>query len=85
MGVKYSVVLLLLALLAAPAYPQQRKAARPELMPRRPECGLFLPARDEKHDLARLVRSQEFLECERDGFPKLCHRRGKLKRKPRRN
>lgn len=32
--------------------------------------GLFLPARDERHDLARLVRSEEFLECERDGFPK---------------
>jgi hypothetical protein len=42
----------------------------PELMPKKPECGLFLPARDERHDLARLVRSEQFLECERDGFPK---------------
>ena len=29
-----------------------------------------MPARDERHDLARLVRSQQFLDCERDGFPK---------------
>ena len=42
----------------------------PELTPRKPECGLFLPARDERHDLARLVRSQQFVDCERDGFPK---------------
>jgi hypothetical protein len=42
----------------------------PELVPKRPECGVFLPARDERHDLARLVRSEQFLECERDGFPK---------------
>ena len=41
----------------------------PELVPRRPECGLFLPAHDERHDLARLVRADEFLTCERTGFP----------------
>jgi len=60
---------LLFVSFGAPLYSQQ-KDKRPELIPRRVECGIFVPARDEKHDLARLVRSQEFLECERDGFPK---------------
>lgn len=58
----------------APIYSQQHEGKTPnklpELMPKKPECGLFLPARDERHDLARLVRSEQFLECERDGFPK---------------
>lgn len=42
----------------------------PELMPRRAECGILLPERGERHDLARLIRAEQFLACERDGFPK---------------
>jgi hypothetical protein len=55
-------------------YSQQEKskppAKVPEITPKRPECGLFLPARDERRDMARLVRADQFLDCERDGFPK---------------
>jgi hypothetical protein len=29
-----------------------------------------MPERDERHDLARLVRADQFIDCERDGFPK---------------
>jgi hypothetical protein len=29
-----------------------------------------MPERDERHDLARLVRADQFNDCERDGFPK---------------
>jgi hypothetical protein len=29
-----------------------------------------MPERDERHDLARVVRADEFLGCERDGLPK---------------
>ncbi|MGB0035502.1 MAG: hypothetical protein WBP79_08520 [Candidatus Acidiferrales bacterium] len=73
-----AVSILLLFLLftpsGAPTYSQQTKSKTqhklPELTPRKPECGLFLPARDERHDLARLLRSQQYLDCERDGFPK---------------
>jgi len=68
------LILLLFTSIGAPTYSQQPKSKTqhklPELTPRRPECGLVLPARDERHDLARLVRSQQFLDCERDGFPK---------------
>jgi hypothetical protein len=60
--------------IVAPMYSQQPKSKaqhKPtELTPRKAECGLFLPARDERHDIARLLRSQQFLDCERDGFPK---------------
>jgi hypothetical protein len=42
----------------------------PEVKPRRGECAILLPERDERHDLARLVRADQFLDCERDGFPK---------------
>jgi len=60
--------------LVVPTYSQQPKSKTqhklPELTPRKPECGVFLPARDERHDIARLLRSQQFLDCERDGFPK---------------
>jgi hypothetical protein len=54
------------------ASPQQNKTpTNPhELTPTRPECGILLPERDERHDLARLVRADQFLQCERDGFPK---------------
>ena len=71
----FSLLVLLLFALIGPIYSQQHKdktpnKGLPELMPRRPECGLFIPERDERHDLARLVRSEQFLDCERDGFPK---------------
>jgi hypothetical protein len=39
-------------------------------MPRRPECGILLPERGERYDMARLIRADQFLDCERDGFPK---------------
>lgn len=42
----------------------------PEIKPTRPECAIFLPERDERDDLARLLRADQFLRCERDGFPK---------------
>jgi hypothetical protein len=42
----------------------------PELIPRRTECGILLPERGERYDMARLVRADQFLDCERDGFPK---------------
>jgi hypothetical protein len=42
----------------------------PEVKPIRAECAILLPERDERHDLARLVRADQFLDCERDGFPK---------------
>jgi hypothetical protein len=29
----------------------------------------LLPERGERHDLARLIRAEQFLVCERDGFP----------------
>ena len=50
---------------------QSKTPTKPhELTPRRPECGILLPERDERHDLARLVRADQFIQCERDGFPK---------------
>lgn len=68
------LIFLLFTLFAAPTpSPQDKNVASvklPELTPRRPECGLFLPARDERRDMARLVRADQFLDCERDGFPK---------------
>ncbi|MGD0932769.1 MAG: hypothetical protein ABR902_19150 [Candidatus Korobacteraceae bacterium] len=48
---------------------QQPAARIPELQPRRPECAILLPERDERNDVAKLVRAGEFLRCERDGFP----------------
>lgn len=60
--------------IGASIYPQQVKSASsdklPEITVARPECGLLLPERDERRDVARLIRADEFLDCERDGFPK---------------
>jgi hypothetical protein len=54
----------------SPRQDQTKVAAKlPEIVPKRPECSLFLPTRDERKDMASLVRAQEFLDCERDGFP----------------
>jgi hypothetical protein len=68
------LILAIFTSVVAPIFSQQPKSKtlhkQPELTPRKPECGLFLPARDERHDLARLLRSQQFVDCERDGFPK---------------
>lgn len=41
----------------------------PEITPRRPECAILLPERGERNDVAKLLRAEEFLRCERDGFP----------------
>jgi hypothetical protein len=41
-----------------------------ELRPTRPECEILLPERDEPNDLAKLIRADQFLRCERDGFRK---------------
>ena len=51
---------------------QQGKATAklPQVKPKRGECAILLPERDERRDLARLVRADQFLDCERDGFPK---------------
>jgi hypothetical protein len=66
------LTLALALLLVGPVRSQQEKdkTKAPELMPRRPECGILLPERDEAHDVARLVRADQFIDCERDGFPK---------------
>lgn len=70
--VPFVLVLVFLMSDGAPIYSQQTKAGpkMPEVKPKRGECAIFLPERDERHDLARLVRADEFLDCERDGFPK---------------
>jgi hypothetical protein len=62
----------LFASVGLPVHSEQGKttAKRPGLTPRRAECAILLPERDERHDLARLVRADQFLDCERDGFPK---------------
>jgi hypothetical protein len=36
----------------------------------RRECAIFLPEPDERADTAKLLRGEQFAECERDGFPK---------------
>lgn len=66
----------LLLLATTPILSQQdngktRDKDHAELLPRRPECGILFPERDERHDVARLVRADQFLRCERDGFPKI--------------
>ncbi len=69
-----ALILSLFILFGVPIYSQQDKSKTPvklpKLTPQRPECGLLLPARDERRDMARLVRADQFLDCERDGFPK---------------
>jgi hypothetical protein len=72
---KIALAATLLLLATAPILSQQdngkkRDKDHAELLPRRPECGILFPERDERHDLARLVRADQFLTCERDGFPK---------------
>jgi hypothetical protein len=66
-------VVLLLVLSGTPVQSQQHGKTPPklpEVKPTRGECAILLPERDERHDLARLVRADQFLDCERDGFPK---------------
>ncbi len=69
---KFRVVLTLFAFASVGVYsqPQKSKTAPPEIVAKRPECGILLPERDERHDVARLIRADQFLDCERDGFPK---------------
>ncbi|HUM06292.1 MAG TPA: hypothetical protein VLT90_12585 [Terriglobales bacterium] len=67
------LALLLLFSIGASVHSQQKGKTPPklpEVKPRRAECAILLPERDERHDLARLVRADQFLDCERDGFPK---------------
>ncbi|MGH7744698.1 MAG: hypothetical protein ACREQ5_07770, partial [Candidatus Dormibacteria bacterium] len=68
------LILSLFTLFGVPMHSSQEKnnasAKPPELTPRRPECAILLPERDERRDVARLVRADQFLDCERDGFPK---------------
>lgn len=67
------LVTLLLLFVGMPVQSQQHgkgPSKLPGIKPRRGECAILLPERDERHDLARLVRADEFLDCERDGFPK---------------
>ncbi len=72
---KFRAISLSAQLAAAQDKPTQQDKSKtpvklPELTRQRPECGLLLPARDERRDVARLVRADQFLDCERDGFPK---------------
>lgn len=48
---------------------QAGTSASPEIRPKRPECAMLLPETGERDDLAKLIRSDQFLRCERDGFP----------------
>jgi len=73
-----SLVILGANLLLGQAAPKQRSSVQaqtppaklPEVEPKRPECAILLPERDERNDLAKLIRAEQFLRCERDGFPK---------------
>jgi hypothetical protein len=57
--------------LGSPAIHAQMAATKQsEIKPTRPECAVLLPQRDELDDLAKLVRADQFLRCERDGFPR---------------
>ena len=67
------LILFLFASVGVPVHSQQQgktPTKLPEVKPRRAECAILLPEHDERHDLARLVRADQFLDCERDGFPK---------------
>jgi hypothetical protein len=67
------LILFLFTSVGSPVHSQQQgkiPTNLPEVTPRRGECAILLPERDERHDLARLVRADHFLDCERDGFPK---------------
>ncbi len=70
----FTTVSLLVLLLFTPTYSQEQKdktpTKPPEITPRRPECAILLPERGERHDFARLARAEQFLSCERDGYPK---------------
>jgi len=75
MSRSFSVVLTLFLLLSFGTSVRSQQQGKtqtksPEIKPRRAECAILLPERDERHDLARLVRADQFLDCERDGFPK---------------
>jgi hypothetical protein len=69
-----ALILSLLLLAGVPAYPQKengkKRAQAQGLKPRRGECASLMPERDERRDVARLVRADQFLDCERDGYPK---------------
>ena len=59
----------IVATIGSPATHAQAATTRQgELRPTRPECEILLPERDEPNDLAELIRADQFLRCERDGF-----------------
>jgi hypothetical protein len=68
------ILSLSISLFGVAVFSQQENSKEPakpsELTPRRLECGILLPERDERHDISRLIRADQFLACERDGFPK---------------
>lgn len=68
------LTLLIFTLVGVPMYSQKSggkmQAKAKDLTPRRAECAIFMPERDERHDMARLVRADQFLDCERGGYPK---------------
>ena len=77
MSRSFPIVVLTLFLcipIGAPVHSQQQGKGAPiklpGIKPKRGECAILLPERDERRDLARLVRADQFLDCERDGFPK---------------
>jgi hypothetical protein len=64
------LTVLLLSIVCPRVLSQGRsKTPKAEITPRRPECAILLPERGERNDLAKLIRADQFLQCERDGFP----------------
>lgn len=72
MSISFPAAVLTVFLCTYAGAQQQGKATAklPEVKPKRGECSILLPERDERRDLARLVRADQFLDCERDGFPR---------------
>lgn len=65
-SVSAAVAVMFVLTLAALA---QSTGKRAEVRLMRKECAILLPERDERNDIAKLIRADEFLRCERDGFP----------------
>ena len=53
-------------------------AERPELTPRRAECGILMPEREENHDVARLVQQTNSLTVSGTASRNIWLRRGKI-------
>jgi hypothetical protein len=65
-----ATLIVVLCMYAGAQQPADKATKAREIKPKRGECAILLPAHDERRDLARLVRSDQYLDCERDGFPK---------------